>query len=155
MVLLGLEMHITYKNSHLVYLRSAIGDQRSSLFFVVPPPPPLSRKSDGDGGKGGGGGNGASLFLSSRSTGTGTKNKITHPRRRVDRRVCRRGDRLSSLCWFAIRRLRAASRPVPFRARFVEHEQAPGELAPSFFGRPAGRQMGKWANGAWTRGWVV
>lgn len=72
MVLLGLEMHITYKNSHLVYLRSAIGDQRSSLFFVVAPPP-LSRKSDGDGGKGGGGGNGGSLFLSSRSTGTETK----------------------------------------------------------------------------------
>lgn len=44
MVLLGLEMHITYKNSHLVYLRSAIGDQRSSLFFVVPPPPTVAQK---------------------------------------------------------------------------------------------------------------
>lgn len=45
MVLLGLEMHITYKNSHLVYLRSAIGDQRSSLFFVVPPPPHCRAKA--------------------------------------------------------------------------------------------------------------
>lgn len=44
MVLLGLEMHITYKNSHLVYLRSAIGDQRSSLFFVVAPPPTVAQK---------------------------------------------------------------------------------------------------------------
>lgn len=149
MVLLGLEMHITYKNSHLVYLRSAIGDQRSSLFFCCSAPhPTVAQKRrrrrrrqrrvpfslepiDGDGNekiklhiRGG-----ASIAASADAAigsprSAGPRSAVYGPRPGLSR---------SGPVLLSTSRARGNSH-LPFSD---------------------GQQGGKWANGAWTRGWVV